>query len=102
MCELEMMTFSEKHRWVFHLAPTACSYSKLDGYFGKLRRSEIEVLQAQGDFGDHLEVRKVNKTKNQRLERKLEKSKAIAPGGKETIRNTFVRMVDSLSRSEGA
>ena len=46
-----MMTFNEKRRWVFSLVPTACSYAKLNGYFGKLRSSEIEVLQAKGDFG---------------------------------------------------
>ena len=59
-----MMTFNEKHHWVFPLVPTSCDYAKLDDYFGKMQKSEIEAMQAQGDFGDHLEVRKVNKSKN--------------------------------------
>ena len=33
--ELEMMTFSEKHHWLFHLVSTVCVYAKLDGYFVK-------------------------------------------------------------------
>ena len=59
----EMMAFNEKHHCVFPLAPTACSYSKLGEYFGKLRKAEIESLQTQGDFGGNLAVRKVAKTK---------------------------------------
>ena len=58
-----MMTFNENHRWVFPLAPTACAYEKLDEYFGKFRKAEIEVLQTQGDFVGNLAVRKVAKTK---------------------------------------
>ena len=57
-----MMTFSGKHNTVFHLAPTACAYSKLDEYFGKLRKAEIEALQTQGDFGVKSAVRKVAET----------------------------------------
>ena len=29
----EMMTYNEKHHWVFPLVPTACAYAKLNGYF---------------------------------------------------------------------
>ena len=47
----EMMTLSEKHRGVLPLSPTSRDYAKLNGYFGKLRGSEIDVLQPQGDFG---------------------------------------------------
>ena len=65
-------------------------------------KSEIEALQAQGDFGDHLEVREVNKSKNQRLGSKMEKSKAIISDMEDTIRNTFVGMANALSGSEGA
>ena len=63
MGELEMMTFNEKHHWVSTLVPTACAYKKLDGYCGKLQKSQMEALQAQGDFADHLEVREATKTK---------------------------------------
>ena len=66
----KLMIFNEKHHWVSPLVPTACAHAKLDGYFGKLRKSEIEALYAQGGSGDHLEGRQVNETKNQRLERK--------------------------------
>ena len=45
--EWGVMTFNEKRHWVFPLAPTACAYTKLDEYFGELRKAEIEVLQAQ-------------------------------------------------------
>ena len=44
------MTFNEKHHWVFSLAPTACSYAKLNEYFGKFRVAEIEVLLSHGGF----------------------------------------------------
>ena len=49
--EWEMMTFNAKHRWGAPLVPTARAYSKLNEYFGKLQCSEIEVSQAQGEFG---------------------------------------------------
>ena len=73
--ELEMMTFNEKRHWAFPLCPTACAYAKLGDYFGKMQKSQIDAMQAQGDFGDHLEVRQLNTTKNQRLERKWRNSK---------------------------
>ena len=55
--EWAMMTFSEKHRLVFPLSPTSCAYAKLNVYFGKLRSSEIEVPQLQGEFGRNVPVR---------------------------------------------
>ena len=58
-----MVTFNDNHRWVFPLAPTACDYAKLDGYFGKLRNAEISALQMQGYFGEYLDLRKVAKSK---------------------------------------
>ena len=61
--EWEMMTFNEKHHWVFPLAPTACAYNILDGYLWKLRKAEIEVMQTQGDFGGNLAVKQVVKPK---------------------------------------
>ena len=45
-----MATFNEKRHLVLPLVPNAFDYAKLNGYFGKLRSSKIEVLQAQGDF----------------------------------------------------
>ena len=68
-----MVNYNEKHHWVFPLVPTSCAYAKLDGYFGKMQKSKMSALQAQGDFGDHLEVRKVTKNKSQRLESKMGK-----------------------------
>ena len=62
--ELEMMTYNEKHHWVFPLFPTACAYAKLGDYFWEMRKGQIEVLHVRGDFGRHSEVRKVNKTKS--------------------------------------
>ena len=50
--ELEMMTFNDEHRWVFPLSPTACDYEELDGYFWGMPKSQLEAMQAQGDFGD--------------------------------------------------
>ena len=57
-----MVTFNGERRRVFPLVPTACPCKKSDGYFGKLPNAKITYLQAQVDFGDHLEVRKVIKT----------------------------------------
>ena len=53
-----MMTFNEKHHWVFPLVPTACDYAKLNEHFGPLQNSQIEVLQSQVDFGGNLSVPK--------------------------------------------
>ena len=36
--ELEMMTYNEKHHWVFPLVPTACAYTKLNDYFRKMQK----------------------------------------------------------------
>ena len=56
-----------------------------------MRESEIGATQVQGDFADHLEVSKVNKSKNQRLGGKMGGSKSIISAMKDTIRNTFVK-----------
>ena len=65
--ELETMTYNEKHHWVVPLGPTACAYTKLSGYFREMQKEQIEILQVRGDFGDHLEVRKVTKSKSQKI-----------------------------------
>ena len=49
--ELEMMTYNGKHHCVLHLVPTACAYAKLNDYFRKMQKGQIEVLKAQGDCG---------------------------------------------------
>ena len=67
-----MMTYNGKHHWVFPLVPTACAYAKLNGYFWEIKQGQIEVLQAQGDFWDYLEVRKVTKSKSHKLQGKWE------------------------------
>ena len=51
MGELEMMTYNEKHHFVFPLVPTDCSYDKLGKYFEKLQKSQISAMREQGDFG---------------------------------------------------
>ena len=70
--EWEMMTFNEKHRCVFPLAPTACDYAKLDEYFREMQNEQIVALQVQGNFGDHSDVRKVTKSKSQRSQGEME------------------------------
>ena len=83
------------------LVPTACDYTKLDCYFGKLRKAEIEVMQMKGDFGENLAVRRVAKSKNQRLVRKMGKSKAIISDMDDTIRNSLLRLVGTISGCPG-
>ena len=65
--------FIDKHRWVFPLVPTACAYTKLDEYFRKMQKHQIEVLQTQGDFSETQEVRKVSKSKQNRERNRMEK-----------------------------
>ena len=57
--ECEMVTFNEKSHWVFPLVPTAGDYAKLNTHFGEAQNSKIEILVAQGDFGETLSTRKV-------------------------------------------
>ena len=51
LCELEMMTYNEKHHWVLPLVPTACAYNRMGKCCGKLRKSQISSLKVQGDCG---------------------------------------------------
>ena len=94
-----MVTYNEKHHWVFPLVATACAYAKLGEYLGKLQKSQILALGAHGDFGDHLEVRQMTQSKSQGLESKMRKSKTIIFDTKETIQNTFARIVNVPSGS---
>ena len=47
--EWEAMTFNDKHRWVFPLAPNACAYTKSEQYF---RKCKPEILR----FCKHKEI----------------------------------------------
>ena len=67
------MTFGDKRRCVFPLAQNACAYAKLDDYFRKMQKHQIEVLQTQGDFSETQEVRKVSKSKQNRERNRMEK-----------------------------
>ena len=95
------MTFNAKHRWVLPLAPTACAYSKLNGYFGKLRGLEIEVLQARGDFGGNVSVRGVLRAKKKRPRRKMRSSKSAILEMGDMIRDTIFRSVSTISGCSG-
>ena len=54
------MTCNKKNRWVFHLAPTARDYAKLEVYFTKMKYWEFEVSAARADFGDISGVKEVS------------------------------------------
>ena len=95
--EWKMMTFDENHHCVFPLVPTACAYTKLDGYFGKLQKAQIEVLQMQGGCGENLAVRKVMESKNRRLMIKMGKYKAIISDMEDTIRNSLLRGANTIA-----
>ena len=78
--ELGMRTYNEKHHWVFPLAPTACAYTKMGGYFlENAKKRKLKYCKRLGDFGCHLEVRNVAKSKSQRLPGKWENPKTIIP-----------------------
>ena len=71
------MTYNGKHHWVFPLVATACSYAKLNDYFRKIQKGQIEISQVQGDFGDHLEVRKVTKGESRKLQGQVENANRL-------------------------
>ena len=49
---------------------------------------------------DHLDVRKVAKSKSRKLQGKVEKCKSIIPEIENVIQNTFTRMINLLSGRE--
>ena len=49
-CELEMMTYNEKHHRVFPLVPTACAYAKLNGYCGQMQKIANFSPESAGGF----------------------------------------------------
>ena len=71
--EWEGVTFNDKHHWVFPLVPNACAYAKLDDYFRKMQKNQVEVLQTQADFSEMQEVRKVSKSKQNRVRNRMGK-----------------------------
>ena len=97
-----MVTFNGKHQLVFRLVPTAFAYAKLDECFGKLQKSLMEALQLQGDFADHLEVRKATKTKNRRLRSQMGNSKRLFLTRGIQFEILFARVANALSGSDGA
>ena len=92
----DMVAFNEKRRWVFPLVQTACSYDKLNGYFGKLRNSQMGVLQTQGRFGENSAAGKVINAKSKNVKQNG-KSKSIISDMEDTILNTPLRDVDTIS-----
>ena len=70
--ESEMMTYNEKHHWVIPLVPTACAYAKLDDYFWKIKVRTNRGFAGSRRFRDHLEVRKVTKSKSHKSQGKVE------------------------------
>ena len=83
------MTFNDKHRWVFPLVPNACAYAKLEQYFRKMQAREIEVLQTQGDFMESQEVRKVSKSKQNRLGNRMENFTKIVTDLEDSVQNSL-------------
>ena len=58
-------------------------------------------MQTQGDFGGNSAVRKVAKSKNRRLLIKMGEFKAITPDMDDAIRNSLLRVVDTISGCVG-
>ena len=95
--EWEGMTSNDKHRWVFPLVPTACAYAKLDDYFRKMQKKQIEVLQTQGDFSETQEVRKVSKSKQNRERNRMGKFTNLISDLESLIQNSLTRAVRMIS-----
>ena len=91
-----MLTFDEKHLWVFPLAPTAFDCAILIEYFGKFRGAKIEVPQAQVDFGGNLSVREVIRP-NQRMQSNMGVPKRRFQICGEWRRNTILRCVNTIT-----
>ena len=95
--EWEAMTFNDKHRWVFPLVPNACAYTKLEQYFRKMQARELEVLQTQGDFLESQEVRKVTKSKQNRLRNRMGNFTKLVTDLKDLIQNSLSKAARSIS-----
>ena len=95
-CKLEMMTFREKRRFVFSLAPTAFDYAKLGAYFGKCKNRKLGPCKCGGfraPFGC------AEGEPNQESTAGRGGFNAIVLDMEVTIPNTSVRMVNALSGS---
>ena len=99
--EWEGMTFNDKHRWVFPLVPTACAYAKLGDYFRKMQKRQIEAPQAQGDFSETQDARKVTKSKQKRERNRMEKFTDIISDLGNLIQNSLTRAVQMISKTDG-
>ena len=97
--EWEAMTFNDKHRWVFPLVPNACAYAKLDDYFRKMQKGQMEVLQTQADFGGIQEVRKVPKSKQNRVGDRMGKFTNTISDLEDLIQSSLTRAVRMISGS---
>ena len=93
------MTFNDKHHWVFPLVPNACAYAKLDDYFRKMQKGQIEVLQTQADFGEIQEVRKVSKSKQNRVRNRMGKFTNMIGDLGDLIQSSLTRAVRMISGS---
>ena len=91
------MTFNDKHHWVFPLVPNACAYAKLDDYFRKMQKNQIEVLHTQADFLEVHEVRKVSKSKQNRERNRIEKFTNLICDSEDLIQNSLTRAVRMIS-----
>ena len=58
-------------------------------------------MQTQGDFGENLAVVEVAKSKNPRLMRKWRNPKAIISDTKDAIRNSLLRVANTISGFAG-
>ena len=99
---LGMMTFNEKHHFVFPLVQTACASAKSNGYFGQSQNSKIAVLKAQSDFGGNSPAREVLRKQNNDYKVKWEVPKSIIPETEGSSRHTLLRVVDTISGCPGA
>ena len=61
--ELEMVTFNEKHRCVFPLAPTACDCEKLGEYYGKCENQKLAPFNHREISAVNWELAKLTKPK---------------------------------------
>ena len=98
-CELEMMTYNEKHHWVFPLVPTACAYANLSDYFRQIKQGEIEVSQTHGDSGIIWKCGKWLKVKVANYKEKW-KMQIDNFENENAIQNAFARMANVLSGIE--
>ena len=67
-----MMTYNEKHHWVFPLVPTDSAYAKLNDYFGGMQKGKLRFCRFGGFLGPFGSSRS-NKNQKPEVTRKGEK-----------------------------